>query len=428
MDKSLDMVALLQRLILGVAVALAAIGLSIHRPSKLYDEAEEEIGTLGDAISAVTDQVTHVFKLIYGNSELKASTLAWLAARGAPQKDVPITVVLTGNLSVPDANVDPLVTLDSQVKWVDRIYLDDDNPFYLCSVQRPQVFAALDRLFGTVRPPELQGITVFLRRAQPDLDATVHCDLELTYAAQVGSLTGSRNVLLDVPSAPIAITELALPGPGWVDIDLAETLKGHDLGDNEDSAFAVLPILQQFWNDIGNRNPGAALAWLDTMEDQDQERSKEKIDVLGQSFSGSLTVVLTCLVELCLLLYLAVLLQHVRIQSPGHTQDVAESQFFGIMSAPAGKAVMLVMLLFPLGVCAYSLFAVFPAFAAEWPGPHWQVSLWSRSILTALLALTTAVVLVETRRVLTALPTPPKSPGVEPGAGTPTPEPAAQTS
>ncbi len=416
MDKTLDMLAWLHRLIFGVALALAVVGLSIHRPSGIYAAAEDEISTLQTGISAVSEQVDDVFKRIYAHSELEQSTTDWLALHGAAQKSVPIEVDLTGDLSIPDAEVDPLVTLDSQVKWADRIYLKDDDPFYLCTVQRPQVFSALDRLFASSPPPEIQQITVFLRRDRPGVDASIHCDLELTYSAQVGTSSGTRSVMLDVPSNPMSINELAPPGPGWVDLDLADTLKGSGLGDFEDGMSAHLPVLQQFWNEIGNRPPGAALSYFETMKDQDQEKSKEKIDILGESLSGSLTIVLTCLALLCLLIYLAVLLQQVRTQLPGHSQAVAASQFFGIMSSLAGRVVMCVLLLFPLGVVADSLFRVFPPFASEWPGPSWQVSISSRWLLTSLLAAVTALVLAEIWRILAALRL---QPAAQPAAASP---------
>jgi hypothetical protein len=43
MDKALDMVALLHRLIVGLALALLVVGVSIHHPNPLYDEAESEL-------------------------------------------------------------------------------------------------------------------------------------------------------------------------------------------------------------------------------------------------------------------------------------------------------------------------------------------------------------------------------------------------
>lgn len=407
MDKTLDMVALVHRLILAVALGLAIVGLSIHRPSGLYDEAETEINSLQTAIAAVTDQVNSVFRKIYAQSELNSSTLAWLGGRRSLQKQLRIEVVPAGNLQVPDAGIDPLVTLDSQVKWADRIYRVDDGPFYLCSVQRPQLFQAYGKLFGSSPPPQFEQITVFLRRAQADVNATVRCDLQLSYSVQSGSLSGTRSVLLDVPTTAVAIDELAPPGPHWVEMDLADTLKENGLGDFEDTASVLLPSVEQFWNEIGNRPPGAALAWLDTLKEEDLEKSKEKVDILGESLSGSLTIMLTCVIELCLIVYLAALLRQIRAQLPGHTAEVAESQFFGLMISTLGQGVVCFTLLFPLAAAAWSLFRIFPPFAPEWPGAPWQVSLTSRSILIALLAAVEAVIFLEIRSILAALRHPP---------------------
>ncbi len=218
------------------------------------------------------------------------------------------------------------------------------------------------------------------------MNATVHCTLQLDYTVQVGALSGTRSVLLDVPAIAVAVDEVAPPGPDWRDMELANTLKDHDLGDNEDSQSIVLPVVERFWADIGNRPPEAALAWLQNLEQEDLEKSKEKIDILGESLSGSLTIISGCLIELCFMVYQATLARNIALRLPGHSAEVAESQFFGIMSSIPARAVIYITLMFPLAVAAYTLFCVFPPFATEWPGAAWQVSRHSRSFLLALFA------------------------------------------
>ncbi len=161
MDKTLDLIAQLHKLILGIALALCVVGLSIHRPTSTYDHAEQEINSLQKGIAAVTDQVNDIFQRIYGKSELKSAALAWLNRRGVSQNDLHIVVVPSGDLQIPDAKVDPLVTLDSQVKWANRVFRDGNNPFYLCSVQGAQVSSALDKLFGSTPPPKFRQLIVF---------------------------------------------------------------------------------------------------------------------------------------------------------------------------------------------------------------------------------------------------------------------------
>lgn len=410
MDKTLDLIAQLHKLVLGIALALCVVGLSIHRPTSTYDHAENEINSLQDGIAAVTDQVNDIFQRIYSKSELKSAALAWLNRRGVTQKDLRIVVVPSGNLQIPDAKVDPLVTLDSQVKWANRVFRDGNNPFYLCSVPGAQVSSALDKLFRSARPPEFKQLIVFLRRTDPEVNATVHCTLQLDYTLQVGALSGTRSVLLEVPALAVAVDEVAPPGPDWRDMDLAHTLKDHDLGDNEDSPSIVLPVVERFWADIGNRPPGAALAWLQNLEQEDLEKSKEKIDILGESLSGSLTIIFGCLIELCFMVYLATLVRNVALRLPGHSAEVAESQFFGIMSSIPARAVIYITLLFPLAVAAYTLFRVFPPFAAEWPGAAWQVGRPSRSFLFALFAAVDFALIWEVHGIVRAVRCQPSSP------------------
>jgi hypothetical protein len=408
--KTLDMIAQLHKLILGIALALCVVGLSIHRPTSTYDDAEKEIDSLQGGIEAVTDQVNDIFQRIYDKSELKSATLAWLHRRGASQKDLRIVVVPSGDLQIPDADVDSLVTLDSQVKWANRVFRDGNNPFYLCSVQAAQVSSALDKLFGSVPPPEFKRLIVFLRRTDPAVNATVHCTLQLDYTVRVGALPGTRSVLLDVPAIAVAVDEVAPPGPDWKDMELANTLKDHDLGDNEDSQSIVLPVVERFWADIGNRPPGAALAWLQNLEEEDLEKSKEKIDILGESLSGSLTIIFGCLIELCFMVYLATLVRNVALRLPGHSAEVAESQFFGTMSSLPARTVTYITLFFPLAVAAYMLFRVFPPFAAEWPGAAWQVGRLSRSLLLALFAAVDFALIWEVRGIVRAIRSEPSSP------------------
>ncbi len=410
MDKTLDMIAQLHKLILGIALALCVVGLSIHRPTSTYDDAENEINSLQDAIGAVTDQVNDIFQRIYGKSELKSATVAWLNMRGVPQKDLRIVVVPSGNLQIPDAEVDPLVTLDSQVKWANRVFRDGNSPFYLCAVQGAQVSRALDKLFDSAPPTEFKQLIVFLRRTDPEVNATVHCTLQLDYTLPVGALRGTRSVLLDVPAIAVAVDEVAPPGPDWRDMELANTLKNHDLGDNEDSPSIVLPVVERFWADIGNRPPGAALAWLQNLEQEDLEKSKEKIDILGESLSGSLTIIFGCLIELCFMVYLATLVRNVALRLPGHFAQVGESQFFGTMSSIPARAVIYITLLFPLAVAAYMLFRVFPPFATEWPGAAWQVGRHSRAFLLALFATVDFALIWEVRGIARAIRSEPSSP------------------
>src|SRR3984885_9520036 len=101
MSQTLDMIAQLHKLILGIALALCVVGLSIHRPTSTYDDAESEINSLQQGITPVTDQVNDIFQRIYSKSELKSAALAWLNRRGVSQKDLRIVVVPSGTCRSP---------------------------------------------------------------------------------------------------------------------------------------------------------------------------------------------------------------------------------------------------------------------------------------------------------------------------------------
>src|ERR1700738_4927662 len=66
MDKTLDMVALVHRLIIGVALALFLVGVTIQPPNSVYDDAEDEIQTLTNGITAISDQVDEAYKGMEG--------------------------------------------------------------------------------------------------------------------------------------------------------------------------------------------------------------------------------------------------------------------------------------------------------------------------------------------------------------------------
>jgi hypothetical protein len=357
MDKTLDMVALLHRIIIGVALALFIVGVSIHRPNDVYDAAESELQSLQDGIEAVSEQVNGAYKAIYDKSELKASTVAWLRRRNAAQRNLDIQAVSSADFRIPDSTQDPLVTLDAQVKWADRVYRELDNPFFLCAVDRDNVFHALDKVFAASAKPKFTQLNVYVRSAKAGAGANKQfsCQVELQYEVQIGTLTGLRSAILDLPTTVIEVMQVELSGPKWVDLEIAGTLKEHGLGDFEDAFGLVIPALREFWTDIGDRSPDAAMAFLRQKKEDETEKSKEKIEILGGSLSGSLTIMMTSLVELCLMVYLLAYLVQVRTLLLGHGVAIFESPFFGVMRSGLGRLTILFTFLFPLGVCFFVL-------------------------------------------------------------------------
>jgi hypothetical protein len=157
MDKTLDIVVLVHPLIIGVALALFLVGVSIQPTNGVYDDAEDEIQTLTNGITAISDQVDAAYKVIYDKSELKSATRAWLQRHYGTEQNFDIKVVSPADFAVPDSSRDPLVTLDAQVKWADRIYRDLDFPFLLCDFGRSQLFHSLDKLLSVSATQTLQA-------------------------------------------------------------------------------------------------------------------------------------------------------------------------------------------------------------------------------------------------------------------------------
>jgi hypothetical protein len=373
-DKTLDTVVLVHRLIIALALALFAVGLSVHRPNSAYDEAEQEIQRLQDGIAAVSNQVKQVYEAIYNKAELKASVLAWLRQHNSMQQNIDIQVVSYGDLAVPDSTQDSLVTLETQVRWADRIYRDLSSPFYLCTVERGQTFQALDKALNGTVTPKIAQMNLYIRGPQtdPGSNSQLRCEIELQYEVEIGTLTGVRATTLDLPSAVVNVTQVEPPGPTWVDLEIAGTLKAKGLGDYEDEPGLAIFGLRELWPDLASRSPDAALAVLRQKKDEEAEKAKEKIEILGASLSGSLTVMLATVVEFGLMVYLLAHLLQIKASFPGHETTVLESPFFGIMRSGLGRLVMLLtLLIIPFGVCVFALGSVFPAPKAEWLTLRW---------------------------------------------------------
>jgi hypothetical protein len=405
MDKTLETVTLVHRLILGVALGLFLVGVSIQHPNSVYDQAELEIQTLTDNIEAVSEQVDEGYKSIYEKSEIKSATLAWLRQRNGKQKDLDIEVISPADLAVPDSTRDPLLTLDTQVKWANRIYRDLNFPFLLCDVSRPRLIHALDNLFSTSSTPTFSQLRIYLRDSMPGVTSNrqFSCEIELEYEVRTGSVMGVRNAILQVPTNVVEVTQIAPPGPDSIDLEIEHAFKENGLGDFEDTRAVLVPSLWDLWTDVGGRSPAAATAFLEQKKKEEVEKSKEKIEILGESLDRSVTIIATSTVELCLMIYLLAHLIQVGHMLPEHEATVAESPFYGIMCTRLGQLVILSTLVAPFAVCAFVLVGVFPSIKAEWPGPHWIVSWEARWLLIAFLSVTDWLLISQARSTVALL-------------------------
>jgi hypothetical protein len=397
MDNTLETVSLVHRLILGVALALFLVGVSTQHPNRVYDQAQSEIQRLTNGITGVSEEVDKAYKAIYDQSELKSGTLAWLRQHHGKQQDLYIEVLQPADLVVPDSDQDPLVTLDTQVKWADRIYRDLDFPFLLCDVGRPQLTRALDKLFGASASPTITQLRVYLRDGTAGTKASRQftCAIELEYQVRMGPLEGNRSETLDVLATAIEVTQVAPADRTEIDLEIAHIFKGASLGDFEDTRAVLVPSLWELWSDLAGRSPAAATAFLEQKKQEEAEKSKEKIEILGESLSRSVTIIMTSFVLLCLMIYLLAHMIQVHRMLAGHEAAVSESPFYGIMCTGLGQLVILSTLLVPFAVCVFALIVVFPSLRAEWSGPGWIVSWPARWLLIVFMGVTDLVLIVQ---------------------------------
>jgi hypothetical protein len=419
MDKTLDTVVLVHRLIIALALALFAVGLSVHRPNSAYDEAERDIQSLQKGIAAVSSQVEEVYKAIYDKSEFKASVLTWLKKHDSAQQDIQIQVNSPGDFAIPDSRQDSLVTLEAQVKWADRIYRDLPSPFFLCMVDRDHIFEALNKLFNGSATPKFQEIDLYIHEIQssPGSIRQLRCEIELQYEVELGTLTGLRTMMLDVPTNVVSVTQVEPPGQKWVDMEIAGTLKANGLGDYEDEPGLAIFGLRELWPDLANRSPAAALAALKQKKEDEAEKAKEKIEILGASLSGSVTIILATMVEFGLMIYLLAHLLQIKTSLSGHETAVSDSPFFGIMRSSLGRQVILVTLfIMPTGVCLFALVSVFPVFKAEWLSSRWIVGAAFQFVLMGAVG-TTGILLVRQAYIIKTMLRRAEGDGIAAGTG-----------
>jgi hypothetical protein len=285
------------------------------------------------------------------------------------------------------------------VKWADRIYRDLDFPFLLCDVGRPQLTLALDKLFGASASPTFTQLRVYLRDGVAGSKAgrQFTCAIELEYQVRMGTLEGNRGETLAVPTTAIKVTQVAPADRQGIDLEIAHIFKGSELGDFEDTRAVLVPSLWELWSDVGGRSPAAATAFLDQKKQEEAEKSKEKIEILGESLSRSVTIIMTSFVLLCLMIYLLAHMIQVHRMLAGHEAAVSESPFYGIMCGGLGQLVILSTLLVPFAVCVFVLIVVFPSLQAEWSGPGWIVSWPARWLLIVFIGVTDLALIVQAR-------------------------------
>jgi len=408
MEKTLDTLVLLHRLIMAVTLAIFIVAVSTHPAGLEYEGAKAELQTLEDAIQAAADQEKQAYKDVYEHSDLETSTLAWLKAHGSTQTKIGVEVGSSGDFSVPDANAQPTITLDQQVKWADHVFRQAYDPIFVCFADQKDLFHALDETFRGSAPSEIASITVYVRGPLGGLDhsSQFQCGIELHYKLQMGNMTVERSVALNTPTTTAIISRSESGSPSFEDLDIAGTLKASGLGDYEDSESLVLPALRHFWTDISSRSPADAEAYLSSRRLNEEEKAKERIEILGESLSPGLTIMMAAVVTLSLTVYLLIHLLQIRASMNGNEQMLSSSPFFGVMRASLGRTVMYLSVSFlPSVVCLITLVFAFPGIPQGGSKIDWITGLAARSIVEAAVAGFSIGCLYQMHRILEGIQT-----------------------
>ena len=197
-------------------------------------------------------------------------------------------------------------------------------------------------------------------------------------------MTGLRTASLDVPTMVVNVTAVEPPGPKWVDLEVAHALKDHNLGDFEDSYGLVIPKLRQLWPDLSQLTPDAAEAFLAQKAEDEADKAKEKIDILGESLNAGLTIILATLVEALLMTYLLAHLIQIRRNVAGNEDVISASPFFGVLCSRLGRMVMVgTLFIIPVGVCTFVVVSVFPHLQIDSRAGGWLVESLARWALIA---------------------------------------------
>jgi hypothetical protein len=359
MDKTLDSIQSIHRLLMILTVALAVVGLSAEKPTNLYQSAQKELSTLQDAIRSADDSRDQTKSAIFEHSSLKELLSAWIQSRRLTTKDFTFNIIEPDDLLVPDYDLNPNVTVGEQVRWADRIYNGLDSPFYMCAVTKKDFFGVLNKTFKDRALPEFLSFTLNMKKTVKTFRVKhkSRCILSIAYSSDNGNLVTSESVTLEIPGRLESVV-------GVKDTDdyydsPEDILKGKGLGDYEDAREIWVPSIRALWSELSNKVPPSAESYLKQMAHDEQERRKTHIDLLGQPVSATMALIGGPLVLLFLLIVLMAHIIHVKNIMDGHERAIKEFPFFGLMWSKLGIALAIFsVILFPVSVCYLCLIVV----------------------------------------------------------------------
>jgi hypothetical protein len=366
MDKTLESIQLIYRLLLALCLALVLASISTEKSETLYSSAQSELTSLADAVSIANEARSTSSAQIFENSDLRSILLGWMKSRHFSEVKFQYTVVDPTDVAVPDYDLNPKVTVEDQVLWGDRIFDGIESPFYFCHVEPRDLLNSLDAAFGRKSVSRFDEVTLDMKQAKESAANAqpFRCVLRIRFDTEDGKLKGTELVTLEIP-ARLETIDSIVGGPGEID-QAARILKGHNLGDFEDVHEITVPKIRALWSEIGKRVPPNAEDYLDQKSQDEEEKRKTRIDLLGQSVSAVLSFVGGSVVLLFLLIALLVHIVHAKNISAGNETAIREFPFFGLMRLRVGATLLMSSLaLFPLLACSLCLVFFFPPISQQ---------------------------------------------------------------
>jgi hypothetical protein len=400
MDKTLDGMQLVHRLIMALTLAMVVLGCSIQPPPQEYKAASDEIDYLGKVLKSMDTFRTVGYQALYKDSELRLSFGAWLASHKSKQKTINIITIDPDGIAEPDPTVDPHITVEQEVVWVDSVFSQLYIPFVTCTAKQQDIFAALDTAFPDYLPT-FESIIVKVRskEGKPAITGPWTCSLLAKVRHAVGPV--STIEFVDLKLSTQALETNSEVGPNGIELDAADWLKEQGFGDFEDNIIAPIPSIRGLWSDLRTQDVSDVKAFLDQRSIAESKRSEQKIEILGQPLNGALSTMLLSILTVLTLMYFATLATHARGIAEGNERALTESPLLGLLNHWAGRVVILcTIFVLPLIATTFDLIFVFPRFREQWSGPKWIASSPSRWICIGTLVLTAVIALFQMTRTM----------------------------
>ncbi len=370
MDKTLEGVQLVHRLIVSLTLIMAVLICSTPRPSTVYKDAIGELEQLQEILGEMESHRKIGYEAVYKHSTLRQAVLEWLSLHNAKQSEIEIVTRDAAGIPAPDPNVDPHVTIEQEVRWVDEAYSNIYLPFVLCDASKTDIFASLDAIFKGNAAPTIETIVVLIESpsSKPTLKGPWVCSLLLQLEKKYEPISTIETLHWDIATHALEITGIA-PGPEWVDLDAAGWLKERGLGDFEERRTALLPAIRQLWPDVRTHDNSEVQEFLAQKHQSQEAAANQKIEILGQPLNGAISLMFTSILMFLILVYFIAMLDHLGNNIEGNTKAILECPLVGFLASNTGKVVLICSIVFfPIIAQFSALILVFPIYTEQWPG------------------------------------------------------------